>query len=155
MLLIRRWTNSVVLVSFPWHIRTSQQILCACYSTPSCELSLVIWPVNRADNMDWEADIDVPVATATSWSPMLSTWVYVVIRLWRDVDTRPCEVMIVTGLLEDRMLWWDSSGFTSCRFIYGDPSEFCTLNIVIGHSNSSRVDSVGVGGPAMDTQFSS
>lgn len=152
VLLIRRRTNSVV-VSFPWHNRSSWQILCACYSTPSCELSLLIWPVSRADNMEWEADIDVPVATAVSWSPMVSTWVYVVTRLWCDVDTRSCEVIIVAGLLEDRTLRWDSSGLTSCRFMYGDPSEFWTVNMVIGHSNSSRVDSVGVGGPAMDTQI--
>lgn len=151
----RKEKNKFSSSFFPMAQQKFTTNLCACYSTPSCELSLLIWPVSRADNMEWDADIDVPVATAGSWSPMVSTWVYVVTRLWCDVDTRSCEVIIVAGLLEDRTLRWDSSGLTSCRFMYGDPSEFWTVNMVIGHSNSSRVDSVGVGGPVTDKRFSS
>jgi hypothetical protein len=69
--------------------------------------------------------------------------------LWCEVETRPCEVMMAVEFLGDRRLCWDPSGLTSCKFMYGHPSEFWEVNmvIVVGHSNRSRAVSDGVGGP--------
>jgi hypothetical protein len=49
-----------------------------CYSSPSCELSLDIWPDSRADRVAADADMQ---AMPEAGSPKASTWPYAVTRL--------------------------------------------------------------------------